>query len=199
MLTSNQKMELLLSATAAEQKSTDPARHKCFLSYHSDDAGEVIDFIDQFGHVFIPKVIGVSDEDDFIDSEATDYVMNRIREKYLADSSVTIVLVGKCTWARRYVDWEVFSTLRRDSKNRLSGLLAIALPSVATGPWNLPPRVSDNVSGENGDEGYARWLQYPTSDTALRGWIEDAYLARETRVALIDNSRARKSRSSSCE
>ncbi|WP_372493341.1 TIR domain-containing protein [Janibacter melonis] len=44
--------------------------------------------------------------------------MDRIRTKYLGDSSVTIVLVGSCTWARRYVDWEVYSSLRRASRVR---------------------------------------------------------------------------------
>lgn len=65
-----------------------------------------------------------------------------IRDKYLADSTVTIVLVGHCTWARRYVDWEVYSSLRRDRNNRLNGLLAITLPLTAE-YWGkrLPDRV----------------------------------------------------------
>jgi hypothetical protein len=129
------RARLLLAATKAEAKSDDPTRHKCFVSYHADDADEVTDFIDDFGHVFIPRVIGVSDEDDFIDSSDVDYVMDCIREKYLTDSTVTIVLVGKCTWARRYVDWEIYSTLRNDKKNRRSGLMAVTLPSAAD-YWN---------------------------------------------------------------
>jgi Thoeris protein ThsB, TIR-like domain len=98
-------------------------RHKCFVSFHHDDETEVEKFIEDFEEIFIPRVLGVSDEDDFIDSDDTGYVMDQIREKYLTDSTVTIVLVGKCSWARRYVDWEVYSTLRNDKKNRRSGLL----------------------------------------------------------------------------
>ena len=37
-------------------------------------------FIEKFGEVFIPKVIGVSDSDPFVDSEDTDYIMDAIRE-----------------------------------------------------------------------------------------------------------------------
>lgn len=97
-------------------KSTpDTTRHKCFVSYHVGDADEVERFIDDFATEFIPRVIGVSDEDDFIDSSDDDYILRRIREKYLTDSSVTIVLIGRCTWARRFVDWEVSSSLRDDS------------------------------------------------------------------------------------
>ena len=116
-------------------------RHKCFVSFHHDDDAEVVDFIDAFEDVFIPRVLGITDDDsDLIDSTDVGYVMDEIRERYLTDSSVTIVLVGKCTWARRYVDWEVYSTLRNDKKNRRSGLLPITLPSAARLPgssWNF--------------------------------------------------------------
>lgn len=187
---------LIEAARKAEASSSDPTRHKAFLSYHAEDAEEVKSFIDDYGHVFIPKVIGVSDEDDFIDSNDTDYVMQCIRDKYLRDSTVTIVMIGSCTWARRYVDWEIYSTLRRDTRNRLSGLMAVTLPSVSTdSSRRLPPRLDDNVEGNTL---YARWWKYPTSDSQLRGYIEDAFQARTTRDHLIDNSRARKKYSSSC-
>jgi hypothetical protein len=185
--------DLYLSQVAARavQKSTDPTRRKCFISYHSNDVDEVATFIESYAHVFIPRVIGVSD-DDHIDSEDSDYVFDSIRDKYLRDSTVTIVLIGKCTWARRYVDWEVYSSLRNDSQNRRNGLLAITLKSVASySARQLPPRVDDNVTQDQ-ELGYARWKKYPTSDTSLRSWIQDAYVAREARKHLIDNTRARK-------
>jgi hypothetical protein len=127
------------------------ARHKCFISFHQPDEDEVKQFIADFDSVFIPKVLGVSDEDDFIDSDDTDYVIDQIRERYLTDSTVTVVLVGRCTWARRYVDWEVYSTLRNDTLNRRSGLVAITLPSASDySGKKLPPRVDDNVDGTDG-------------------------------------------------
>lgn len=172
----------------------DPTRHKCFVSYHADDADEVARFVDDFGHVFIPKTIGISADDDFIDSDDTDYVMDRIREKYLTDSTVTLVLVGQCTWPRKYVDWEVYSSLRNDTVNRRSGLLAITLPAAAN-YWNkrLPGRVDDNVDGA---KGYARWWKYPTSDRQVRNYIEEAFQARTAKTP--DNSKARKLNNSSC-
>ena len=122
---------LALLAETAVRKSADPSRHKCFVSYHADDENEVAAFLESYGHVFIPRVIGLSEEDDFISSSDTDYVMDAIRQRYLADSTVTIVLLGRCTWSRLFVDWEVYSTLRNDRLNRRSGLMAINLPSIA--------------------------------------------------------------------
>lgn len=199
MANQRQRTRLLSAVFAAEARSDDPTRHKCFISYHADDADEVAAFIEDFGAVFIPRVIGVSDADDFIDSTSTDYVMDRIREKYLTDSTVTIVAVGACTWARRYVDWEIYSTLRHDSKNRRSGLMGVTLPSVAAVVGReTPPRLSDNLKGTDNADGYARWWKYPTSEDQLRGNIEDAYLARTTRSHLIDNTRLRKINNSAC-
>jgi hypothetical protein len=172
-------------------------RHKCFVSYHHDDDDEVVEFIDAFEDVFIPRVLGITDDDsDLISSTDTGYVMDEIRERYLTDSSVTIVLVGKCTWARRYVDWEVYSTLRSDKKNRRSGLLAITLPSAANYyDKKLPPRVDDNVDGTGG---YARWYKYPTSSASLMELIDLAFGARTIKAHLVDNTRVRKLRNSSC-
>ena len=171
-------------------------RHKCFISYHQDDEDEVADFIEEFEDVFIPKELGVSDDDDFIDSDDTGYVMRRIREIYLTDSTVTIVMVGKCTWARKYVDWEVASTLRDDPNNKRSGLMAITLPSMSNSTRKLPARVDDNVLGADSDEGYARWWKYPKTEAGLRDMIQTAFDNRDSRVP--DNSRNLRQRNSSC-
>jgi hypothetical protein len=70
MVTLNE-IRLSRIAEAAVRRSTDPTRRKCFISYHHADQAEVETFIDTFGHVFIPRMIGVSDEDDFINSADT--------------------------------------------------------------------------------------------------------------------------------
>ena len=178
------------AALRAEMRSTDQTRHKCFISYHQDDEDEVIQFIEDYSSVFIAKVLGVSDEDDFINSPDTDYVMRRIRELYLTDSTVTIVLVGRCTWARKYVDWEIASTLRNDSNNKRSGLLGVRLPSAGTNT-SAPARLNDNLPEAHGTDGYARDIIYPPYDDFLRTWIEDAFTARSdySRHSLIDNTR----------
>jgi hypothetical protein len=175
---------------------TTAVRRKCFVSYHTADADEIIAFLDDFGEIFIPRTIGVTDEDDFIDSDDTNLIMNKIRTKYLTDSTVTIVLIGKCTWARRYVDWEVYSSLRDDPVNTRNGLMAVTLPSTSSSSKTLPDRVSDNVTGPDGTAGYARWWKYPSSQDALRSCIEIAFGVRESVVPV--NSRARKVRSSPC-
>ncbi|MFD6613170.1 TIR domain-containing protein [Micromonospora chalcea] len=126
--------------------------------------------------------------------------MDVIRDDYLADSTVTIVFVGKCTWPRKFVDWEVYSSLRSDRNNRLNGLLAIELPSAADVSSKLPARVRKNVikDARGNNIGYARYKVYPSSDSTLRRWIEDAFQARTTRNDLIVLGGPRRKANSAC-
>jgi len=181
----------------AARRDNPVAKRKVFISYHHDDQDEVEDFLDKFEDSFISKILGVSDEDDFIDSDDTDYIMRTIREKYLTDSTVTIVLLGKCTWSRKYVDWEIASTLRNDSSNKRSGLLIITLKSEADGKKRLPARAkaNDKRDSDGSQTGYARWMKYPTSASTLETWIEKAY---DQRDGTPDNSLDLRERNSAC-
>lgn len=53
-------------------------RRKIFISHYKGDRNEVDAFIQDFSTVFIPKVLGANDNDDFINSTNSDYVMQRI-------------------------------------------------------------------------------------------------------------------------
>ncbi len=164
-------------------------RHRCFVSYHHGDEVEVQDFVSHFDHdrdVFVSRGIGAGMAGDIIDSNDASYIMRRVREKYMAGTTVTIVMIGRCTWSRKYVDWEVAASLRNNPTSGRSGLMAVTLPSVSASPRQLPPRVADN---HEGIKGYARWWKYPQSIEALAELIEAAYELRSSNH-LVDNSRA---------
>lgn len=169
-------------------ESSNPIRRKCFISYCAGDTKEVEKFINDFGDVFIPKVIGITDKDDFIDSNDSGYVMSKIREKYLGDSSVTICLIGSCTHSRRYIDWELKATLRGGSYTP-NGLIGIVLPSLG-GSAHLPPRFKQNWNKEDSSKGYATYYSYPSSKEALRKWIEDAHSRRTSHTDFIVNTQS---------
>src|SRR5436309_2603343 len=164
-----------------------PVKRKVFISFHQKDRPDVEAFIEQWAirrGVFIPKALGVSDNDDFICSTTPEYVMSQIRAKYFGDSTVTIVLVGSCTHSRRYVDWEIKASLRQGGTEP-NGLIGLLLPSCGKSA-HLPPRFQDNW--EQGDrECYARYRYCPQGADELRNLIEDAYDARTSRSRLITN------------
>ena len=163
-------------------------RRKVFISHYKGDRKEVDAFIQKFAtieRVFYPYVLGANDNDEFINSTNPEYVMTQIRKKYLLDTTVTIVLVGSCTHSRRYVDWELKSSLRQGDYTP-NGLIGIVLPSQGNSAY-LPPRFEDNWSKEH-INCYARYWSYPKTANDLGAWIEDAYAARVKRAHLIKNS-----------
>lgn len=182
-----------------------PVKRQVFISHFGDNKTEVDGFIYRWStmeEVFTPKALGTFHNEDFINSNDTDYVMGEIRRKYLMDSSVTILLIGKCTHSRRYVDWELKSSLRR-GLNVPNGLLAYVLPSAMPPshnllgeiPWtsrawpHLPERLSDNWNYNNPEQCYARYFVAPNSAAELRQQIESAVADRTNRADLIRNDR----------
>jgi hypothetical protein len=150
-------------------------------------------FINRFDtgeDTFIYRAITMAE--DVINSEDPDYVMSQIRKNHLSDSTVTMVLVGQCTWARKFVDWEIQASLRLPANGKPNGLLAVMLDGSKSAAA-LPNRLKLNV-----DSGYATFWAYPSSGASLATWIEDAYQARTLRARLIVNPRDRRKYNGSC-
>lgn len=163
-------------------------KRRVFISHYREDRKEVDAFIQKFANeekVFTPYVLGANDNDKFINSTNPEYVMTQIREKYLLDTTVTIVLIGSCTHSRRYVDWELKSSLRQGNYIP-NGVMGIILPSQGKSAY-LPPRLKANWSEDN-ENSYGRYWIYPKSAQELGAWIDDAYNARTKRAYLIKNS-----------
>lgn len=168
--------------------NSNDTRRKVFVSYFHADQDEVNKFVADFGDVFIPKTVGVKDGDFDFDSNDPQYIMRKIREQKLQDSTVTIVLIGNCTHSRRYVDWEIKASLQQ-GQSLPNGLIAINLPYMGS-TGNLPPRLANNIErdGNNNDVGYGRYYKYPSSKEELRRWIEDAHNERTSRNSEIHNT-----------
>lgn len=106
--------------------------HKVFISYHHDNDQKYKDYLSRIAEsfkVFIDKSVEIGDIDEG-DSDET--IRQIIRDDYLDDSTVTIVLVGTETRNRKQVDWEIFSSMYDGQKNKKSGILVIQLPTVAS-------------------------------------------------------------------
>lgn len=161
-------------------------KRKVFVSYHhgGDQA-----YYNAFSQAFHDTYDVITDNslERVVDSEDVEYVMRRIRENYVQGSSCTVVLVGRETHLRKYVDWEIKATL--DMEHGLIGVQLPTLPVNAQGRVSVPERLSDNIN-----TGYALWLSCADITANVqncRRYIEAAN-AKDKR--LIDNSRARRLR-----
>ena len=158
-------------------------RHKVFVSFHHAKDEYYKDlFCDAMGSDIVDKSI----EDGDIDTQLkTDTIRGKIRDEFIADATVTVVLVGRCTWQRKHVDWEIGSSLRDTKKNSRCGLLGILLPthpdhgSRKYRPRLLPPRMADNCGSADAFATIHDWPG-PWSTATVRRWIHAAFERRKT-------------------
>ncbi len=189
-----------------------------FISYHQADVAEVADFIEMIEGSFNevrslgadPEVAGelkaqvdvaaVLATAERVDSDNAQYVMRVIRERLITGTSCTIVLIGRCTWSRRFVDWELASTLKDLDGNPPSALLGIQLPSVSGTTPTIPERLRMNVERDQSknDIGYARYMQPASSGAIVANWVEDAIAQSSGRTPAAGSTTGLRQRSATC-
>lgn len=104
-------------------------KHRVFISYHHANDQAYKDSLAKFSEendIFIDASVDIDEIDDDLDDEA---IREKIRDEYLRDSSVTILLVGTGTKGRKHVDWELYSSMYNGKINKQSGILVITLPT----------------------------------------------------------------------
>jgi hypothetical protein len=149
-------------------------RRKIFVSYHHD-RDQV--FYDQFVGRFEQDYECITDNSlsRLFDSANPEYVMQRIRDSHISGSSCTFVLCGAETPYRKYVDWEIKSTLVKKH-----GLIGIELPTARRAESRkviVPSRLHDNIQS-----GYAQWLDWTNLE------IGPAYLKLCIEIANLKSS-----------
>lgn len=116
--------------------------HKVFISYHhlNDQfyKNELIRFFDNY--VFIDSSVDTGDIDENLSDER---IRMKIRDEYLRNTSVTILLVGTDTKHRKHIDWEIYSSMFDGTLNKKSGILIINLPTI-----NQSQRANSNEEKE---------------------------------------------------
>ena len=166
-------------------------RHKVFVSYHHDNDQA---YREKFERLFadihdiiVPKSVQIGDIDPNL---STERIRQIIRDEYLRDTTVTVVLVGSETWKRKHIDWEIAASIRDTKYNPRSGLLGILLPSyhqyydTEYGKYEactIPPRLYDNLKCR-----YAKLYEWSDDPIIVQRWIHEAFKRRKE--VLPDNS-----------
>ena len=159
-------------------------RPNVFISFHHDDQK----YKDCFVQMMKGDVVDKSVKDRNIDDQnmRTATIRQKIRDNFIADATVTVVLIGPCTWQRKHVDWEIGSSLRDTEQNPRCGLLGILLPNhpdfkkepTARNPRLIPPRLADNCKGDDPYACIYRWSGSPNEVNRVRQWIHRACLRK---------------------
>lgn len=156
-------------------------RHRVFVSFYHEDDQEFTDYFETlFYDIYDIYVSETVKDGDIGDNLSTERIHQIIRDKHLRDSTVTVVLVGAHTWRRKFVDWEIGSSIRHTELNPRSGLLGILLPAYYTQwnriqyPYTIPPRLYDNIKC-----GYATIHNWSENPSEVQDWIHDAFKRRK--------------------
>ena len=105
--------------------------HKCYISFKTEDS-------DYKKYIQSDLDIDMIDKslDEPIQSDNEDYILRKIREDYLADSTVTIHLIGQYSAElrgkeeQRFIKRELQASLYNSQSNTRNGILGVVLPSV---------------------------------------------------------------------
>ena len=159
---------------------TDNTRHKVFVSYHHlrDQV-----YKDSFEYMFayitdimVVRSVQIGDLDPNLKKET---LRQKIRDEYLHDSTVTVVLIGAETWKRKHIDWEIAASIRHTQYNPRSGLLGIILPTyprvdqIKYIQCTIPPRLHFNIECR-----FAGIYNWNTDANTVQSWIHEAFERR---------------------
>jgi hypothetical protein len=157
-------------------------RHNVFVSYHHANDQAYRDHFErlfaQMYDVMVSKSVQIGEIDQNLKTET---VRQKIRDEYLRNSTVTVVLIGSQTWQRKHVDWEIASSIRQTQYNSRSGLLGIILPTYPRNdqseydPYTIPPRLYDNIQC-----GFAKIYNWSNNPAEVKNWIHEAFNRRDT-------------------
>lgn len=164
-------------------------KHKVFISFHHGD--KTIDpkcgqywkeRFESLFHDYYETLISRSVQDgDIKDGIQTETTRQKIRDEFIADATVTVVLIGRDTWKRKHVDWEISSSIRDTKNNPRCGLLGILLPTYPNydsvkNTYNgktIPPRLQNNI-----DCGFATIHVWNENPAIVQDWIHAAFERR---------------------
>lgn len=105
--------------------------HKTYISFKAEDSSYK-DEIQSWTHLdYVDKSLNTP-----INSTDPDYILRKIREDYLRDSTVTVFLVGTCSaedlgfLEQQYIKGELQASLYDGAGNTKSGILGVVLPDM---------------------------------------------------------------------
>jgi len=102
--------------------------HNVFISFHHTNDHYYKDELlrqNRLYNIFNDKSVDTNSISDDLDEQT---IRQIIRDQYLRNSTVTILLIGTETQKRKHVDWEIYSSMINGQINDKSGIIAINLP-----------------------------------------------------------------------
>jgi hypothetical protein len=160
------------------QAFTSVPKRKVFVSYHHKQDQL---YANEFRQFFCHQVEVFTDNslERALDSDDDIYVRWAIKQNNIKGSSCTVVLCGPETRWRKYVDWEIKTTL--DLRHGLFGIWLPNNPEIEGGV-HKPDRLQDNI-----DSGFSEFI--PWADCTVSNLQQVIERAVSRSSLLVNNDR----------
>lgn len=144
--------------------------HRVFVSFYHRDDQHYKDCLVEWAKENDIFIDGSVDTGDIPDDWDDQRIRETIRDEYLRDTSVTILLVGPNTRHRKHVDWEIYSSMYDGKINKRSGIVVVMLPETHCDDCHIPyanekaqiyPEISSWVHVDSRSEYQRRYPDMP--------------------------------------
>lgn len=117
------------------------ARHRVFISYYHHDDQRYKDYLIKMQEFNIETMQMQSIFEDFSVHEkeiddaglSSEQIRCIIRDEYIKDATVLILLCGENTKKRKHIDWELHAAMYDSPANRQMGIIVVNLPTIKQG------------------------------------------------------------------
>lgn len=116
----------------------DIKRHKVFISYYHSEAQKYKDELIEkqiynkekrkFESIFEDYSVSDGDIDD--SQMTSEQIRRKIRDEYIKDATVLVLLCGRNTKKRKHIDWEIHAAMYDSEVNPKMGIIVINLPEI---------------------------------------------------------------------
>lgn len=164
-------------------------KRKVFISYHhANDQSykEELLKLNRIYEVFIDMSVDTGDISEELSDQA---IREKIRDEYLKDSTVLIVLIGTETKNRKHIDWEIYSSMYDGKINKKSGILIVNLPTIEKDSTirasnqneknGIFPEIKDWISIKDREKYKERYPYFPDR-------IIDNFLAENVKISVVN-------------
>jgi hypothetical protein len=124
-------------------------KHKVFISFkYTEDhyyKDKLVELSEKYG-TFFDFSVG---KGEISDSLTDEQIRRKIRDEFIKDATVTILLIGKNMNQSKFIDWEVHASMYDSEKNPKMGIVCINLPDYGEWMLDFDGIIKDNTASRD--------------------------------------------------
>lgn len=164
-------------------------KHKVFISYHHSNDQEYKDYLVDVLNPYYDLFENYSvNEDEIDDTNKSDETIRQIiRDDYIADATVLILLCGTETKFRKFIDWELHAAMYDTDSNSKMGIVVINLPTISQ-TRRAPTEIEKPLvaPGERNWTHLKTRNEYEANYPYMPSRIIDCFEKKDSEIAVVD-------------